>query len=78
MIFSLAGLVRDLPLRCEVSLEERMACGIGACLGCAVDVRKEDGERTYERVCHEGPVFNLRELVMGDSREEKDRGDGKG
>ena len=41
-----------------VSLEERMACGIGACLGCAV--RATDGIR---RVCKDGPVFRAEEVV---------------
>lgn len=41
-----------------VSMEEHMACGIGACLGCVVKTR--DG---YARVCKEGPVFEAREIV---------------
>jgi dihydroorotate dehydrogenase electron transfer subunit len=44
-----------------VSLEERMACGIGACLGCAVAV--SDG---YRSVCSDGPVFSAREVVFND------------
>jgi dihydroorotate dehydrogenase electron transfer subunit len=42
----------------QVSLEERMACGVGACLGCVVPTR-----RGYKRVCREGPVFDLKDLV---------------
>jgi len=42
-----------LGLPCWVSLEARMGCGVGACLGCVVDTR--DG---YLRVCSDGPVFN--------------------
>lgn len=43
-------------IACEVSMEERMACGVGMCRGCAVIVN--DGEDThYERVCADGPVF---------------------
>ncbi len=42
----------------QVSLEERMACGLGACLGCAVKARPGRGGReTYLRVCVDGPVF---------------------
>lgn len=47
---------------CEVSLEERMACGIGACLGCACRVRK-DGTEQYLHVCKDGPVFNAKEVI---------------
>ncbi|MGI6486474.1 MAG: dihydroorotate dehydrogenase electron transfer subunit [Tepidanaerobacteraceae bacterium] len=43
-----------------VSLEERMACGIGACLGCAV---KSPG-KGYKKVCSDGPVFDSREVVF--------------
>ncbi len=45
---------------CQVSLEERMACGIGACLGCAVKLR--DGSMV--RSCVEGPVFDASEVVL--------------
>jgi dihydroorotate dehydrogenase electron transfer subunit len=41
----------------QVSLEERMACGVGACLGCVVRTRKG-----YQRVCREGPVFDLKDI----------------
>lgn len=49
----------------ELSLEERMACGFGACLGCAVAVREQSGGLTYRRVCAEGPVFSAEEVVFG-------------
>lgn len=47
---------------CEISLEERMACGIGACLGCACKTKKND-EEYFAHVCKEGPVFNAEEVV---------------
>ena len=47
---------------CYVSMEERMACGIGACVGCVVQVY-ENGEKTYKKVCKDGPVFNSKEVV---------------
>ncbi len=46
------------------SLEAHMACGVGACLGCAVGVRTPGGAPNYARVCREGPVFPLREVVL--------------
>jgi len=45
-------------LPCFVSMEERMACGLGACMGCSVGM-KSGG---YTRVCKEGPVFDSREI----------------
>ena len=44
-------------VKAYVSLEEHMACGIGACLGCVV--RTKEG---YKRVCKEGPVFEAGEI----------------
>jgi dihydroorotate dehydrogenase electron transfer subunit len=41
-----------------VSMEENMACGIGACLGCVV--KTVNG---HKRVCKEGPVFPIEEIV---------------
>lgn len=41
---------------CEISLEERMGCGVGACLSCACKIDNGDGI-AYRRVCIEGPVF---------------------
>ncbi|MGC1402693.1 MAG: dihydroorotate dehydrogenase electron transfer subunit, partial [Thermodesulfobacteriota bacterium] len=49
---------------CQLSLEVRMACGLGACLGCAVAKKKESGF-SYVNVCQEGPVFEASE-VLGD------------
>jgi dihydroorotate dehydrogenase electron transfer subunit len=46
---------------CQASLEERMGCGIGACLVCNCMVR-ENGEWHYRRVCRDGPVFDLQEV----------------
>ena len=43
----------------QVSLEERMACGVGACLGCAVALKDPAGASYYGRVCRDGPVFDM-------------------
>jgi dihydroorotate dehydrogenase electron transfer subunit len=45
-------------ITCFVSLEKRMACGVGACLGCVVETK--DG---MKRACKDGPVFEASELV---------------
>jgi dihydroorotate dehydrogenase electron transfer subunit len=47
-------------LQCEVSLEARMGCSLGACLGCVVRVREHKGEEQFLRVCQDGPVMNSR------------------
>ena len=52
---------RGSEIPCYVSLEERMACGIGACLVC---VCKEVGGRENARVCKDGPVFAIGEVEL--------------
>lgn len=48
----------------EVSLEERMACGIGACLVCNCKTKSTDQEWEYKRVCKDGPVFTGEEVML--------------
>ncbi len=50
-------------IKCQISLEERMGCGIGACLGCAVKVVK-NGEERYGHVCKDGPVFYSKDVEI--------------
>ncbi|RKL68935.1 dihydroorotate dehydrogenase electron transfer subunit [Salipaludibacillus neizhouensis] len=48
-----------------VSLEERMGCGIGACLACVCDVNEPaEGEKKYRKICCDGPVFEAGEVVI--------------
>lgn len=51
---------RKIKTPCLVSLEERMGCGIGACLVCVC--KKENGENV--RVCKDGPVFDINEINL--------------
>lgn len=57
MLRAVTALAQERSVPCYVSLEERMACGIGACLGCAVALLKEDGSQYFGHVCKDGPVF---------------------
>ena len=52
-----AQLARRFGVPCQVSLEEFMACAVGGCAGCAVEVRTPDGA-AMKRVCVDGPVFD--------------------
>ena len=63
MLRAIADVCREFGKPCQISLEERMACGIGACLVCAVRVRK-NGEEIMQHVCKNGPVFNAEEVVF--------------
>ena len=58
MMQGIAKIVRDAGLPCEVSLEKRMACGIGVCLGCTFETTRG----TRKKVCVDGPVFDAKEV----------------
>ena len=57
MMKAVAKIAKDIDVCCEVSLENVMACGIGACLCCV-----EDTTEGNVCVCKEGPVFNIERL----------------
>lgn len=60
MMKSAHALAVQHDLQCEVSLEARMGCALGACLGCVVSSRDHQDEQQYLRVCQDGPVMNSR------------------
>ena len=51
---------------CYISLEERMACGIGACLGCVCKTKEKDAHSNVcnKRICKDGPVFLATEVEI--------------
>jgi dihydroorotate dehydrogenase electron transfer subunit len=57
MLKEIARITASHNIKTYVSLEEHMACGIGACLGCVTKTKAG-----YERVCKEGPVFDAAEI----------------
>ena len=57
MLAAVVELARNYALPVQVSLEEFMACGVGGCAGCAVEVRTENGT-AMQRVCVDGPIFD--------------------
>jgi dihydroorotate dehydrogenase electron transfer subunit len=57
MMKRLAEVLKDHPVPCQVSVEERMACGVGACLGCTINTKSG-----YKRVCKDGPVFDIKAI----------------
>ena len=57
MLEAVVQLARDYQLPVQVSLEEFMACAVGGCAGCVVEVSTDDGP-AMQRVCVDGPVFD--------------------
>lgn len=62
MLKAIAEIAEIANIPCQVSMEERMGCGIGACLVCACALKAENGETKYGHVCKDGPVFNAKEV----------------
>jgi dihydroorotate dehydrogenase electron transfer subunit len=56
MLACAVGIAEKYRIACQVSIETMMACGIGACLGCAVERRNEPHK--YFHACRDGPVFD--------------------
>lgn len=69
MLKKIAGIASEHGIRCQVSLEQRMGCGIGACLVCACQTKRGDGW-DYSRVCKDGPVFWSDEVIFEPARGE--------
>jgi dihydroorotate dehydrogenase electron transfer subunit len=64
MLKAVASLAREFNLPCQVSLEEYMACAVGGCAGCVVEVQTPDGP-AMKRVCVDGPVFDAATVFAG-------------
>lgn len=66
MLRKIADITLNYNINCQVSLEERMGCGIGACLGCVCKIkqkRNNEEKYHYKRVCVDGPVFKANEVI---------------
>jgi dihydroorotate dehydrogenase electron transfer subunit len=62
MLACIAGIAAKYRIACQVSIETMMACGMGACLGCAVARRNHSD--AYLHACLDGPVFDAQELLI--------------
>ena len=62
MLKAVAALAEKYGVPCQVSLEEFMACAVGGCAGCTVEVRTPEGP-AMKRVCVDGPVFDASTVV---------------
>lgn len=66
MLRALKAYAQEQNMECYVSMEERMACGIGACLACVCNSTEKDAHSNVKnkRICKEGPVFNAKEVEL--------------
>lgn len=66
MLRALKAYAQEQGIVCYISMEERMACGIGACLGCVCQSKEVDGHSHVhnKRICKDGPVFLSTEVEL--------------
>lgn len=65
MLKAVASIANAREIPAQLSLEQRMGCGVGACLGCVFPVKADTSEGfIYKRVCHDGPVFWAHEALF--------------
>ncbi len=66
MLRAIKAYAQEHDIECYISLEERMACGIGACLGCVCQTREKDAHSNVnnKRICKDGPVFLATEVEI--------------
>ena len=66
MLRAIKEFAANKQIPCFISLEERMACGIGACLACVCQTKNVDGHSNVHnaRVCKDGPVFAAEEVTL--------------
>jgi dihydroorotate dehydrogenase electron transfer subunit len=68
MMRAVARIASERDLRCEVSLDPWMGCGVGTCLGCVVKIQGPDESKPKNRpACTEGPVFDSKRVVWARS-----------
>ena len=65
MLKAVQKLALEKEIPCQISLEEKMGCGLGVCLGCAVKTARSPKEAPeYWHVCKAGPVFNAKDVEI--------------
>ena len=66
MLRAVKEYAKEQGIECWISMEERMACGIGACLACVCRSKEvDDHSRVHnKRICKEGPVFNAEDIEL--------------
>jgi dihydroorotate dehydrogenase electron transfer subunit len=69
MLKAVASIASKYKIEARGSFEAHMACGIGACMGCVIRVKDENRYNkegfVYQRVCKDGPVFGLNQIIWG-------------
>ena len=75
MLMGLKKYAAENGIECYISLEEKMACGIGACLGCVCHTKEIDEHANVRntRICKDGPVFNAEDVELLNTEQQRER-----
>ena len=75
MLMGLKKYAAENGIECYISLEEKMACGIGACLGCVCHTKEIDHHANVRntRICKDGPVFNAEDVELLNTEQQRER-----
>lgn len=75
MLRAIKAYAAENGIECYISLEERMACGIGACLACVCHTKEVDGHSNVKntRICKDGPVFRAEDVELLSTAEQRER-----
>ena len=67
MLYDLVKKADRIGLRCQVSMDQHMGCGVGACFACVIKVVDKDPPQgwRYSRSCKEGVVYSAEEVYCG-------------
>ena len=66
MLKQVQHIANEKEIACQISLEERMGCGIGACMVCSCAIKVKEGFE-YQKVCSDGPVFPSDEVILDEN-----------
>ncbi|HIU74297.1 MAG TPA: dihydroorotate dehydrogenase electron transfer subunit, partial [Candidatus Pelethocola excrementipullorum] len=66
MLRAIKAFAQEKKMECYISMEEKMACGVGACLACVCKSKEVDGHSHVhnKRICKDGPVFEASEVEL--------------
>ncbi|MBN1299300.1 MAG: dihydroorotate dehydrogenase electron transfer subunit [Actinobacteria bacterium] len=64
MLKQAQSFLKDRKVRAIAIMEEKMACGIGACMGCVIKIKNKNNGYSYKKVCSDGPAFDLMEVCF--------------
>jgi dihydroorotate dehydrogenase electron transfer subunit len=64
MLKNIQSILKRKKISAMAIMEEKMACGIGTCMGCVLRIKNKNGDMQYKKICTDGPIFDLMEVCF--------------